>query len=108
MDELIGKSFKMFAVRRYSERHKEIFYWGFGVRKYAECFLVEESEVVVEVEITIDPNGSYWAMYMIEDNMLNYVYPNEAAFSVCFPYGPETEEGRMNCKIVRCTVKENN
>ena len=61
---------------------------------------------MVEVEITIDPNGSYWAMYMIEDDVLDYVYLNRHPFSVCFPYGPEAEEARMNCKIVRCSVEE--
>lgn len=102
--ELEGRVFRMWAVRRIDEHTQEIYYCGFGHKFYANCYAFEG--VLVEVDVTINSGGTYWALYEIADEQLHMIYSNEPCFRVCFPYGPEDEEKRGRGKIVKCSVKE--
>jgi len=102
--ELNGRTFRMWTTQR--KKDNEIYYWGFGNEFYAGLYSDIDNEPVVEVDVTIDPAGTYWAMYQIEEDILDFIYPNEHCFRVCFTYGPEDEEERGRGKIVKCVVKE--
>jgi len=106
--ELEGKQYRMWAVKRLREQDQTIYYWGISPHKrYTECFVLKDG-VLVDVEVTIDPQGTYWAMYRIKEDKINMIYPSKNLFDVCFPYGPEAEEKLERGKIVKCTVKEVN
>ena len=97
---LDGRKFRMWAVDRGN------YYWGVGYEMYAKCYATHETDRVTEVNVIINPEGTYWAMYKKEDDKLHMIYPNKNLFNMCFPYGPKDEEERGRGKIVNCCVEE--
>jgi len=103
MNELEGRRFRYWCSKRKDRLHT---LWGFGHKKTAEMYCTQEGDIVIEVDIIIDKEGAYWALYKHADDKLHMIYPHESLFRVCFPYGPEVYEEKGEGKIVRCRVEE--
>jgi hypothetical protein len=63
-------------------------------------------EDIVEVEVREDPDGIHWGWFDNDDQEYCHIYPHEAHFRICFPYGPEAEEKAGKGRIVKLSVRE--
>jgi hypothetical protein len=81
-------------------------YRHFGCREYVKAHYLKYP--IVEVEVSIDENGTYWGWFDNEDNTLHgcYIWIHPSLTEMCFPYGTKVEEERGRGKKVKLSVVE--
>ena len=100
----MADSWRMFAVRlgdgllHYVEHDR---------RSVAMCGLPEP---ILDVQARLveddDPEATHWAWIATGETQPTMVFPAWVLFSICFPYGPKTEQDHGKGRIVRLAVTE--
>lgn len=57
------------------------------------------------VQVTIDPEGTYWGWLETGGDVPIMVYPHKTLFEVCFPYGYRAEEEKGKGHAVRLRIE---
>lgn len=75
-----------------------------GNKWWVELFHLDEP--IVKIRLTADPEGQYWGWLDKGKTKPCMIWPSEAQFSMCFPYGYKLEEERGAGKVVRLKIEE--
>ncbi|KKN69147.1 hypothetical protein LCGC14_0444360 [marine sediment metagenome] len=59
----------------------------------------------VELLLTEDIEGDYWAWWDNKTEAFVHCWPSEVQLNMCFPYGPKAEEDRDRGNKLRVSVK---
>jgi hypothetical protein len=98
------RTWRMWAHRSEPGKDGTGAYRHFGIRRYVQLHGL--SDPIVEVELTEDPAGNYWACIKTGEDTPSMIWPSQGQFSMCFPYGPQVEVDQGKMTIVRLKVRE--
>ncbi len=79
-------------------------YFYFGDREYVQLY--GDEAPIVPVELTEDPEGSYYGWIETGDDTPTMIQPHIHAFAIQFTYGIEAEIKAGKGQVVRLQVKE--
>lgn len=60
---------------------------------------------IVDVTVTEDPDGAYWAWSAEGRPHLSHIYPNRTLLGMCFPYGLDAAEEAGDGRAVRVRIE---
>lgn len=73
-----------------------------GPLRYVELHLLKDP--IVKVKVAIANNGDYYGWIRKDEEIPTMIWPSLVQFSMCFPYGYETEEKVNKGKMVRLQI----
>lgn len=74
-----------------------------GSWKYVHLHML--ADPIVEVVVREQEDGRYWGWMDSGKDRPTMIWPSEAQFRICFPYGPDAEEARGRGRILRLSVE---
>jgi hypothetical protein len=78
-------------------------FMNIGCRRYVEAHGLPEP--IVEIILTEDPAGTYYGWLRTGRETPEMIYPHEALFTVCFPYGYKAEEAANEGRMLRFSAQ---